>query len=247
MALRSEVLEAIKASALVPSFDDNNNNNNNEDNHDQPKKRRRTGGNAAVNTMSGADCFTAMQQTERRDKNLDKKEREKKKKDLEKEEKVTQNLLEAIEKRKEKCKHLAPVAAVVVGWRAEIDDIEQFPAPNFVRVNDPPDARSDAMDSATCREKYWEVRESSTKEHQDLILRMFAPKSGVLSKGKDVRWKHIQDNILKTLSQVQFDAREELLRRRLLEIEKEMRDLLCDGQDDGEDEAEDATGDEALP
>lgn len=89
-------------------------------------------------------------------------------------------------------------------------------------------------------ERYWEIKESSNEEHRKLILRMFAPGSGLLSKGKDAQWKHIQENLLVGLTQLSFDAKDEELRRRLIAIEKELSEL---NEGDDEDEVEDSNGD----
>ena len=242
LMMKNEVTEMLNNKVLVTKRKEVESNNNNDDG---PNKRRHTGGNAAVNTVSSADCFTALQQTSRRDKNSCRKEREAKRKKLVNEDKEIKTILEAIQCRRVKF----PDNNATVG-------ISQGPVKN--NENDPsPVANLAAAASTTvvantmilqpvaapC-ERYWEVSEKSSPAHLKLVLRMFAPGSGLLSKGRDTQWIHIKDHILVNLTKLSFDAKHESLGRRLLAIEKQLQEFEeADKEDDVEDNDEDVNED----
>ena len=90
-------------------------------------------------------------------------------------------------------------------------------------------------------ENYWEIHENSNAEQRRLVLNMFAPGSGLLSKGKEAQWRFIQDNVLARLTKLSFDATHERLLNRLPAIERELEELEEDDnvEDDDEDVEED--------
>jgi len=55
-----------------------------------------------------------------------------------------------------------------------------------------------------------------------MILRLLAPQSGMISKGKQAMWKYIEDNLLPMLSQAAVDAKGEEYSRRLATVTEEL-------------------------
>jgi hypothetical protein len=56
--------------------------------------------------------------------------------------------------------------------------------------------------------EYWQVLGNSTSTTMDLFLRLFVPKSGVLQKNKHIKWKTLQEKVIKlgVLTKTQFDS-----------------------------------------
>ena len=241
MMMRNEVTDMLTTKVLVQKRKDDEENNNG------PNKRRRTGGNAAVNTVSGACCFTALQQTSRRDRNSSRKEREAKRKKLVNEDKEIKTMLEAIQRLKEKFPDNTIVGNSPPGF---VDDNqnnnENEPrVANLAAAADQRIATTPLLQpvAAQCK-RYWDVSEQSSPAQLKLILRMFAPGSGLLSKGRDTQWSHIKDHILGDLTKLSFDAKHESLGRRLLAIEKQLQELEeSEKEDDVEDDDEDVNED----
>jgi len=51
-----------------------------------------------------------------------------------------------------------------------------------------------------------------------MLLRLLAPQSGMISKGKQAMWRHVEDNLLPMLSQAAVDAKGEEYARRLATV-----------------------------
>ena len=63
-----------------------------------------------------------------------------------------------------------------------------------------------------------------------MILRLLAPESGVLSKGKQEQWRFIEENLAPMLSQAAVDAKGEEYTRRLGTIAAKLAALDADEQ-----------------
>ena len=250
LMVKNEVMELITNKVLVADKKRTQGDDANNDN--RANKRRRTGGTAAVNTSLGADVYAALHQTSRRDRNANRKEIETKKNKLKKEEQETLKILEAIHKRKEKFPDNTHVGdaggsdaiAVVVG--ATGTAAAETHATSDAAVNDEnnpavANVPGRAIPVQRNSENYWEIHENSNAEQRRLVLNMFAPGSGLLSKGKEAQWRFIQDNVLARLTKLSFDATHERLLNRLPAIERELEELEEDDnvEDDDEDVEED--------
>jgi hypothetical protein len=109
-----------------------------------------------------------------------------------------------------------------------------------------PSARNQ-KNKQTTTEHYWEVSETSHKEHCKLFLLMFVPGSGVLSKSQNEQWNGICDKVLPTLTQLSFDAQHEKIGHRLvqakidlnalkeMDVPEDMEDGTADVDEDGDD------------
>jgi hypothetical protein len=176
----------------------------------------------------GADGFTALYQTSRRDKNSSEKERTTKKKSLEREETETKKVLEAIVKRIANFPDV-PIVLEEGGGGGNV---------NTLVANNNTENGNNLADATT--ERYWEVGQWSADDKLILILRMFVPK-GVLTKGTDAQLKVLEDSgVLAKLSKLSFDAKYEELMRRLPAIELELQKL-----NESEDETQDVNEDES--
>jgi hypothetical protein len=75
-------------------------------------------------------------------------------------------------------------------------------------------------------ESYWEVSESSDQPDLVLILRLFAPACGKLSKSKTDQFAFIQAKNLNQLSKARVDSKAEELQQRMTEIQSLLSDPI---------------------
>jgi len=75
-------------------------------------------------------------------------------------------------------------------------------------------------------EAYWVFSLQSSQQELSMILHLLAPDSGMISKGKQVMWKHIEDKLVPLLSQAAVDAKAEEYSRRLATVAAEIA-VLC--------------------
>jgi hypothetical protein len=73
--------------------------------------------------------------------------------------------------------------------------------------------------------EFWECRENSTQKDMVLFLRLYHPTRGALSKSKVLLWKAIEESVLHVMSEASFVAKIEAFRRRLDDIECQLKDL----------------------
>jgi hypothetical protein len=251
MMLRSSIIEELTNTVLV----DNRKRKEDNDDGGNITKKRRTGGHATVNTVMGADGVTALEQTSRRDKTLKFKEREAKMKSLAKEIVELEKVKGDIQKRMWKFPDNNSVGGgntqeTTEQQENEKEEIGEDAQEIMVIVatkKTTPSARNQKNKQTTTDERYWEVHETSDKEHCKLFLRMFVPGSGVLSKSQNEQWNVIRDKVLPTLTQLSFDAQHEKIGRRLVQAEidlnalkemdvpEDMEDGTADVDEDGDD------------
>jgi hypothetical protein len=74
-------------------------------------------------------------------------------------------------------------------------------------------------------ERYWDVRANSAQDILVLMLRMFLPACGVLSKSRAIQWSVVEKEVLPRLSKAAVDAKEQEYHRRLDTIEGELAEL----------------------
>ncbi len=74
-------------------------------------------------------------------------------------------------------------------------------------------------------EQYWAVRANSPQDILVLMLRMFLPACGVLSKARGIQWGVVEKEVVPILSKAAVDAKEQEYQRRLLTIESELAEL----------------------
>jgi hypothetical protein len=97
-------------------------------------------------------------------------------------------------------------------------------------------------------DQYWDVCATSAQDILVLMLRMFVPTCGVLSKARAIQWDVIEKDVVPRLSKAAVDAKEQEYHRRMLTIEGELAELAKiasngdDVADDNVSETRDATG-----
>jgi hypothetical protein len=74
-------------------------------------------------------------------------------------------------------------------------------------------------------DQYWDVRENSAQDILVLMLRMFLPTCGVLSKARVIQWGVVEKDVLPRLSKAAVDAKEQEYHWRMLTIEGELAKL----------------------
>jgi len=79
---------------------------------------------------------------------------------------------------------------------------------------------------------YWVFSFTSSQQDLSMILRLLAPDSGVISKGKQQQWKYIEDNLSPMLSQAAVDAKAKEYVRHLATIAVELAALVDEQEDD---------------
>ncbi len=65
---------------------------------------------------------------------------------------------------------------------------------------------------------YWIFTSQSSQSELSMLLRLLAPQSGMISKGKQAMWRYVEDNLLPMLSQAAVDAKGEEYARRLATV-----------------------------
>jgi hypothetical protein len=74
-------------------------------------------------------------------------------------------------------------------------------------------------------DEYWEVNANSAQDVLVLMLRMFLPTGGVLSKPRATQWGVIEEKILPCLSKAAMDAKQQEYERRMATIVGELAEL----------------------
>jgi len=75
-------------------------------------------------------------------------------------------------------------------------------------------------------DSYWVFSIASSQQEMTMILRLLAPDCGMISKGKQEQWQHIQEKLVPMLSQAVVDAKGEDYSRRLAAITAELAALV---------------------
>jgi len=75
-----------------------------------------------------------------------------------------------------------------------------------------------------------------------MILRLLAPDCGMISKGKQEQWQHIQEKLVPMLSQAVVDAKGEDYSRRLAAITAELAALVEEDDLDNDDPVDQNAG-----
>jgi len=94
---------------------------------------------------------------------------------------------------------------------------------------------------------YWVFSFASSQQEMTMILRLLAPDSGVISKGKQQQWQFIKENLAPMLSQAAVDAKGEEYARRLAAIATQLAALAEQEQDLDPAEDHDVTADDCDP
>ncbi len=71
-------------------------------------------------------------------------------------------------------------------------------------------------------DQYWDVFANSSQDILVLMLRMFLPTCGVLSKARAIQWDVVKNKILPLLSKAAMDAKQQEYARRLATIKREL-------------------------
>jgi hypothetical protein len=210
--MKKSAFEIIKEKVLVRERP------NNDSTTSQQNKRRRTGGNATVNTVAGATGHTALHQSARRDKRLNKEAQKKKLTGLKKEKKNIETTLQQVEKRRKKFYDVASVVeGSVAATATTIQNTTQQPTTE-----------------ETCKH-VWEIRENDNQDNMTLFLRLFEPTSGKLSKAKPHQWAFIKSNIIPRLTEASYRAKVEEYGRRLSVIEEELKQYEDENEENVDD------------
>jgi hypothetical protein len=210
--MKKSAFEIIKEKVLVRERP------NNDSTTSQKNKRRRTGGNATVNTVAGATGHTALHQSARRDKRLNKEAQKKKLTGLKKEKKNIETTLQQVEKRRKKFYDVASVVeGSVAATATTIQNTTQQPTTE-----------------ETCKH-VWEIRENDNQDNMTLFLRLFEPTSGKLSKAKPQQWAFIKSNIIPRLTEASYRAKVEEYGRRLSVIEEELKQYEDENEENVDD------------
>jgi hypothetical protein len=98
-----------------------------------------------------------------------------------------------------------------------------------------------ATDEATL-DQYWDVNANCAQDILVLMLRMFLPTCGVLSKSRAIQWGVIKENILPVLSKAAMDAKQQEYLRRLDTIRGELAELVSQSSSNEDDAALDDVG-----
>jgi hypothetical protein len=202
------------------------------------KKRRTGSGNAAVDTEFGATAFRALTSSERRDTRQNKQTSDKYSKDLATEKSFLEKNLAMLDDRKKRTERLKQAAKELWEKQQPASELQPGERQDTTNTTDLPqpqggsNANTASSNSSLCSEimihdvpDFWDCRVNDTKEDMVLFLRLFQPRSGVLSKSKALQWGVIQVKILPVLSEASVVAKEEESRRRLAAIVQEMIDL----------------------
>jgi len=72
---------------------------------------------------------------------------------------------------------------------------------------------------------YWLFTLQSSQQELSMLLRLLAPESGMISKGKQLMWGYIEKKIMPMLSQAAVDAKAEEYSRRLTALAEELAAL----------------------
>jgi len=82
-----------------------------------------------------------------------------------------------------------------------------------------------------------------------MLLRLFVPQSGMISKGKQVMWRYIEVKLLPMLSQAAVDAKGEEYERRLTTVAEELAALEEEEQqlENSSDDPIENTADDGMP
>lgn len=175
------------------------------------KKRKRTGGNAAVNTVAGANAVIALHQTGRRDNRLNEKTRAKKMNGLNTELKNIQLTLRLVQARRKRFDAMKVAANLE---QAAVPVEENCPLPRIMT-----------------EQEFWQVKESEPQNELTLFLRLFLPTCGKLSKAKQEQWETIQSAVLPILTCAAFTAKVEAYERRSTAIVNELKEYEDDNED----------------
>jgi hypothetical protein len=200
--------------------------------NNEPNKRQRTGGNQAVNTAFGETGPGALHQTSGRDTSQCKKAREQRLRGLGAERKSIETTLRQLKEKKLRCELAAERATrrrEQQQQQQQQQQASQTAQQQHQQTNNSPE---------TPLEEWWEVRPNSSGPDLNLVLRMFDPSCGLLSKKNELKWSHIATSILPNLTEAGVTAKSEEYVRRLVAIATELDELNGNENDDTEDAGE---------
>jgi hypothetical protein len=201
-------------------------------------KKQRTGGKPTCPTTNGAEGFTALHQSTGRDVRLTEAARKKSKCALDAESKNIDKALKALQKRKQQCtkalelrrKQRQQQQTIRDQQEEEEDHPQQAQGENENGVQreplletSPVEIMIPALEAPL--DEYWEVNANSAQDVLVLMLRMFLPTGGVLSKPRATQWGVIEEKILPCLSKAAMDAKQQEYERRMATIVGELAEL----------------------
>jgi hypothetical protein len=207
--------------------------------NNEPNKRQRTGGNQAVNTAFGETGPGALHSTSGRDTGQCKKAREQKIRGLGTERKAIETTLRHLKEKKARCELATQRAARLCEQkRRQQEKQRQEQEQTTETTHLQQQQQQQDNQPVTPVEQWWEVRPNSSGPDLNLVLRMFDPSCGLLSKRNELKWNHIATKILPKLTEAGVTAKSEEYDRRLREIATELEDLSNNEEDVEQDTAD---------
>lgn len=194
---------------------------NGEDSSGEPKKKRRR--QATTDTTYGSVGLVAIHSSQQRNIRDIEKAKAKEKSSLKTEQSNISKALEMVSERKRRCERQQRLRDEMSNRSGAGVGGSQAVTPVEIHV-----------------ESYWAVSERSCHDDMRMVLRLFDPKCGKISKSKDCQWRHIEDTKLHQLSQNTFDLTVDKLSNRLNEV-----DSLLSSMDNEEDPNESRTDDQS--
>jgi hypothetical protein len=245
--MRTSALEAISKSVLVKKREADVDVVNN-----PPTKQQRSG-RAACDTTFGANGIQAQHGSQRREDNQNEKLALKQKNALIRELANIKEALTLLERRKEKINRqnerrnqtvalrVAPQKNYEKDMRAAHESrtlIEEAVTPVLPSVGIHAPREQTVIPVLSTVQNYWEVTKLSDQPDLIMMLRLFAPACGKLSKSKADQFAYILDKNQNLQSQARVDSKVEEINQRVPETESILLEMKDDNEPECDDEAQ---------